>query len=64
MGTMNELTAGLLRKLLADLERELKENGDDYDNWRAMGESIKEERRKLIQGIEGIKAELKAMEGD
>ncbi len=61
---MNELTAGILRKLLADLERELKENGDDYDNWRAMGESIKEERRKLIQGIEGIRRELKELEGD
>ncbi len=61
---MNELTAVILRKLLVDLERELLENGDDYDNWRAMGESIKEERRKLIQGIEGIKRELKELEGD
>lgn len=61
---MNELTAGILRKLLADLERELKENGRDIDELNAQAERLKEERRTLIQGIEGIRRELRKLEGD
>lgn len=61
---MNELTAGLLRKLLVDLERELKENGRDIDELNAQAERLKEERRTLIQGIEGIRRELRKLEGD
>lgn len=61
---MNELTAGLLRKLLVDLERELKENGRDIDDVNTLAERLKEERRKLIYGIEGIRRELKELEGE
>ncbi len=61
---MNELTAGILRKLLVDLERELKENGRDIDDVNAIVEKLKEERRKLIYGIEGIRRELRELEGD
>jgi len=60
---MNELTASILRKLLVDLERELKENGRDIDDVNALAERLKEERRKLIYGIEGIRRELKELEG-
>lgn len=61
---MERLTAGILRKLLVDLERELLENGRDIDDLNTMAERLKEERRKLIQGIEGIRRELKELEGE
>lgn len=61
---MHELTAAILRKLLVDLERELLENGRDIDDLNTMAERLKEERRKLIQGIEGIRRELKELEGE
>lgn len=61
---MNELTAGILRKLLVDLERELLENGRDIDDLNTRAELLKEERRKLIYGIEGIRREIKTLEGD
>lgn len=61
---MNELTVGILRKLLVDLERELKENGRDIDDINSVAERLKEERRTLIRGIEGIRRELKELEGE
>lgn len=61
---MNEFSATILRKLLVDLERELLENGRDIDDLNTMAEKLKEERRKLIYGIEGIKRELRELEGD
>lgn len=61
---MNELTAAILRKLLADLERELKENGRDIDDINTLAERLKEERRTLIYGIEGIRRELRELEGE
>ena len=60
---MNELTAGILRKLLADLERELLENRRDIDDINTLAERLKEERRTLIRGIEGIRRELRELEG-
>ncbi len=53
-----------LRKLKADLERQLFENGSDIDRLDRRREDLIEERRGLIRGIEGIRNELKAMEGD
>lgn len=61
---MSVHTTELLSKLLVDLERELEENGRDFDALEAERAKLTEERRVLIRGIEGIRAELKTMEGD
>lgn len=61
---MSVHTTELLRKLLVDLERELEENGRDFAAFEAERAKLTEERRTLIHGIEGIRAELKTMEVD
>jgi len=53
-----------LRKLLASLDAQLVVNGRDFDALERKREGLTEERRKLIRGIEGIRAELTKLEGD
>ncbi len=53
-----------LRKLLAGLERRLNENSYDMDANEARRKELVRERVEIMRGIEGVKAEIKTMEGD
>ena len=51
-----------LQRMLADLERELRENDRDIEANSGKQAALIEERRKILRGIEGIHAEIKRME--
>lgn len=53
-----------LRKLKRNLERQLAENSSDIDRLDQRRAELVEERRGLIRGIEGIRREIKELEGD
>lgn len=53
-----------LRKLAASLEANLVDNGRDIDAVELRLKELTEERRTIIRGLEGIKAELKRLEGE
>lgn len=51
-----------LQRMLADLERELRENDRDIEANSGKQAALIEERRNILRGIEGIHAEIKRME--
>lgn len=53
-----------LEKLLTSLEKELEENARDIDKLEVRYNELLRERIRLIDGIEGIKDELRRLEDE
>ena len=52
-----------LRRMLADLRRQLGENAYDIERAKARLEELQQERARVIDAIRNIEMELKRLEG-